>query len=100
MPIIREDDVPVENFDTGRTYPVIEYIYAGPHDALASCLAFDVATLATMPVAFEGTVRSAEGEQVTLDVDARFTGSESGRVQVTAPAGRDALIGWDRVLGW
>lgn len=72
--------------------PALE-LTAAPHDAMAMCLAFDVATLATMPVAFEGTVRSAEGELVTLDVDTWFAGGDSQQVQVTAPAGLEALIG-------
>lgn len=72
--------------------PALE-LTAGPHDALASCLAFDVATLATMPVAFEGTVTAAAGEQVTLDVDTWFAGGDSQQVLITAPAGLEALIG-------
>lgn len=66
---------------------------AGPHDALASCLQFDVSTLAMMPVAFEGTVVAVEGEAVTLDVDTWFTGGDAEQVRITAPAGLEALIG-------
>lgn len=66
---------------------------AGPHDALASCLQFDVSTLAMMPVAFEGTVVAVEGEAVTLDVDRWFAGGNAEQVRVTAPAGLEALIG-------
>lgn len=80
------------NDEPDTSGPALE-LTAGPHDAMAMCLAFDVATLATMPVAFEGTVRTVEGEQVTLDVDTWFTGGDSGQVQITAPAGLEALIG-------
>lgn len=66
---------------------------AGAHDALASCMQFDVATLAAMPVAFEGTVVAVEGDVVTLDVATWFTGGDAEQVRITAPAGLEALIG-------
>jgi hypothetical protein len=66
---------------------------AGQSDAMASCLAFDPAILADMPVAFEGTVTAVDGDQVTLDVDHWFKGGDTDEVIVTAPQGLEALIG-------
>lgn len=60
---------------------------------MASCLAFDPAILADMPVAFEGTVTAVDGNQVTLDVDHWFKGGDTDEVIVTAPQGLEALIG-------
>jgi hypothetical protein len=65
----------------------------GEGDGLASCLPFDVAILADMPLAFEGTVTAVDGEQVTLTVDRWFTGGDAATVELTAPAGMQALIG-------
>ena len=39
---------------------------------MASCLMFDEAVLAQMPLAFAGTVTAVEGAQVSLDVDRWF----------------------------
>jgi hypothetical protein len=61
--------------------------------AMASCLAFEVAILADMPLAFEGTVSAVEGEQVTLAVDHWFKGTDASTVELSAPAGMGALIG-------
>lgn len=65
----------------------------GAGDAMASCIAFSVDQLATMPVAFEGTVTAIEGETVTLAVDQWFVGGDAAIVEVHAPAGLEALIG-------
>lgn len=64
-----------------------------PDDAMASCLAFDVAILAGMPLAFEGTVTAVEGETVTLSVDRWFKGGEASEVNLISQAGMVALIG-------
>jgi hypothetical protein len=61
--------------------------------AMASCLPFDVAFLSEMPLAFEGTVTTVAGEQVTLTVDHWFTGGSATTVELSAPAGLTALIG-------
>ncbi|MGH8913796.1 MAG: hypothetical protein ACRDZM_04680 [Acidimicrobiia bacterium] len=66
---------------------------AGVDDPMAMCIVFSVEELAKMPVAFEGTVTSAEGETVTLDVDQWFKGGDAGQVQINAPAGMEALLG-------
>lgn len=61
--------------------------------ALQSCMAFDVAFLAEMETALEGTVTSVDGEQVTLVVDHWFTDGEATVVDLHAPDGMQALIG-------
>lgn len=66
---------------------------AGSGDTMASCLAFDPQVLADMPVAFEGTATSVEGEQVTLEVDRWFKGGDADEVILKAPAGLEALTG-------
>jgi hypothetical protein len=65
----------------------------GEGDAMASCMMFDVAILADMPVAFEGTATSVEGELVTLTVDHWYKGGDAATVELTAPGGLVALIG-------
>ena len=65
---------------------------AGGGDTLASCIQFSVEYLAPMPVAFEGTVVSAEGDTVTLDVDTWFKGGDASQVVLNAPQGLEALI--------
>lgn len=66
---------------------------AGGDDVMASCIAFSVEYLAPMPVAFEGTVVTAEGDTVTLDVDTWFKGGDAAQVVLNAPQGLEALIG-------
>ena len=61
--------------------------------ALQSCIAFDVAFLADMETAFEGTVTDVQGEQVTLEVDQWFTAGDATVVELHAPTGLQALIG-------
>jgi len=61
--------------------------------AMASCLAFDPAVLADMPVAFEGTVTAVDGDRVTLEVDEWFKGGDADEVVLLAPQGLEALIG-------
>lgn len=65
----------------------------GEDPSMAMCLAFDVAELAKLPVAFEGTATEVDGDQVTLDVDRWFEGGDAERVRLTAPGGMVALIG-------
>lgn len=65
----------------------------GGGEAMASCLAFDVEILATMPLAFEGTATAVDGETITLSVDRWFRGGDAAEVQLFAPAGMEALIG-------
>jgi hypothetical protein len=72
--------------------PALE-LSAGGGDGMMSCLAFDPAVLAEMPLAFEGTARVVDGDQVTLDVDRWFKGGEADEVVLVAPLGLEALIG-------
>jgi hypothetical protein len=64
----------------------------GAQDPMAMCLAFDVAILAEMPMAFEGTVTAVDGERITLTVDRWFKGGDAAEVMLTGPAGLEALI--------
>ncbi len=72
--------------------PMLE-LSLGAGDGLASCLQFDVATLAGMSVAFEGTVTDIEGERVVLEVERWYTGGDTARVALIGPAGLEALVG-------
>ncbi len=65
----------------------------GEGDALASCLVFDVATLADMSPAFAGTVTAIDGERVTLAVDRWYAGGDAAEVTLVGPHGLEALIG-------
>jgi len=76
----------------GSSTPPLELALT-PDDAMASCLPFEVAFLAEMPVAFEGTVTGVEGETVTLTVDRWFKGGEASEVNLVSQAGSVALIG-------
>ena len=60
---------------------------------MASCIAFEVGFLAEMPVAFEGTVTSVNGDAVTLSVDHWYKGGDATTVELNAPQGLEALIG-------
>lgn len=65
----------------------------GESNALASCIAVSPEILADMPLAFEGTATAVDGESVTLAVEEWFTGGDAAIVELTAPAGLQALIG-------
>ncbi len=75
-----------------ETLPPVQ-LSLGESPGLASCLAFDIAILADMEVAFEGTSTAVSGEIVTLSVDRWFRGGDADTVQLTAPLGLEALIG-------
>jgi hypothetical protein len=62
------------------------------NEALASCLAFDVAILRDMPVAFEGRVSEVAGGVVTLDVLRWYRGGAEADVRLQAAPGMQALI--------
>lgn len=62
-------------------------------DATASCLPFDVGTLATMSPAFAGTVVELDGSVATLEVDRWFAGGDADRVAIRYTPGMEALIG-------
>jgi len=80
-----------ESEPTPTPEPPLE-LSAGEGDAMMSCLAFDPAFLAEMPVAFEGTATAVGDDRVTLEVDRWFKGGEANEVTLVAPAGLEALI--------
>jgi hypothetical protein len=63
-------------------------------DATASCLAFDVATLAGMSPAFAGTVVEVDEDSVLLDVDRWYAGGDADRVQLAARGGEAVALGY------
>lgn len=58
----------------------------------ASCIAFDVAILRDMPVAFSGTVTEVAEGSVTLDVDHWYKGGDADVVTVKNPAGASVAL--------
>jgi hypothetical protein len=72
-----------------------------PEDtALASCIVFDVAFLADMPVAFEGRAVEVADGQVTLDVNRWYRGGDADRATLAAAGGMVALLdGFEFVEG-
>lgn len=64
----------------------------GEADALASCLEFNTATLAEMPVALLGTVDAVDGEQVTLRVNRWYRGGDADVVNLVGEHTSTALI--------
>ncbi|MEX1125891.1 MAG: hypothetical protein WEE53_09545, partial [Acidimicrobiia bacterium] len=77
--------------DTIAATPPLE-LNLGADDPMASCIQFSVEYLAPMPVAFEGTVASVDGDTVTLEVDTWFKGGDASQVVLNAPQGLEALI--------
>lgn len=59
---------------------------------MAMCIVISAEELAKLPVAFEGTATSVDGENVTLDVTQWFRGGDAAQVALTAPQGLEALI--------
>jgi len=66
-----------------------------------SCIAFDVAFLRDMPVAFAGTVTAVSADTVTLDVDRWYKGGSADQVAVALASGQTsaALDGVDFAEG-
>ena len=62
-------------------------------DAMASCLPFDVTTLAGMSPAFAGTVTELTDSVATIEVDRWFTGGDAEIVELNYTPGFEALIG-------
>ncbi|MEX2252223.1 MAG: hypothetical protein WD895_09150 [Acidimicrobiia bacterium] len=77
--------------DTIAATPPLE-LNAGGEDPMAMCIMFSIEYLAPMPVAFEGTVASVDGDAVTLEVDTWFKGGDASQVVLNAPQGLEALI--------
>lgn len=82
-------------FDSGGDAdPTVLALSTGDVDpAMMSCLAPDASIVAQSPVAFRAVVDSVDGEQVTMTVDSWYAGGDADVVELTAPAGMEALIG-------
>lgn len=81
--------------DAGR--PTTLALSLPPSDVMASCIPFELEYLRDMPLAFAGTVTAADGEQVTLDIEHWYRGSDVDEVTIAVPAGQTsaALDGVD-----
>lgn len=64
----------------------------GGGGGMASCIAYDPATLPTMEIVFDGTVTAVNGDQVTFDVNEGWKGAD-GSITLTAPDAEMALTG-------
>ena len=62
--------------------PTTLALSVGPSDAMNSCIMFDVAYLAEMPVALAGTVTAIEPRRVTLEVDRWYRGGDADLVTI------------------
>lgn len=71
--------------------PVV--LNANGGDAMASCLAFDTATLADFSPAFGGTVTDLTDSTATLEVDRWYAGGDAEVVEINYTPGFEALIG-------
>jgi hypothetical protein len=78
----------------GDSEPSVLALSTGDVDpVMMSCLAPDASVLTPSPVAFRAVVDTVEGEQVTMSVDTWYKGGDADVVELTAPAGMEALIG-------
>ena len=68
-----------------------------PGGVMTSCIPFDVAILADMPVAFAATATAVDGDSVILDVDRWYAGGSGESVTIAVPVGQTsaALDGVD-----
>ncbi len=80
----------LSNKDETSTAPLV--LTAGS-DTAASCLPFDVQTLAGMPMAFAGTVTEIETGAITIDVDRWYRGGDAQTVRLTTVENAEALLG-------
>lgn len=71
----------------------------GGGTSMSSCLAFDVAILRDMPVAFGGSVTEVTADTVTLDVDRWYKGGNADVVTVSTPGQNVSLDGVDFAKG-
>ena len=62
--------------------PTTLALSVAPSDVANSCIMFDVAYLAEMPVALAGTVTAIEPRQVTLEVDRWYRGGDADLVTI------------------
>jgi hypothetical protein len=66
---------------------------------MQSCIVFDVAVLADMPVALAGTVSSVAGTTATIEVERWYRGGPADVVTVTSDQRGVALDGVELVAG-
>lgn len=62
-------------------------------EAAASCLPFDVQTLATMSHAFAGTVTEVGDDTITVEVDRWYAGGDASIVELRTVGDAQALLG-------
>lgn len=62
-------------------------------DMMASCIRPSPEVLTPVEVAFAATAVEVDGERVVLEVTRWYTGGDRALVELTAPAGLEALIG-------
>jgi hypothetical protein len=60
---------------------------------MASCLAFDPATLAAQEFAFDGTVTAIDGDRVTFEIATLYAGTGGGTITVTDQSAGISLDG-------
>jgi hypothetical protein len=77
----------------GTDTPTVLSLSLGDGPGMASCLAPSADILADIPIAFAGTAVDVDGELVTLEVIEWYAGGDADVVELTAPAGMEALIG-------
>ena len=63
-----------------------------PADAAMSCVVFDPAFLADMPVALAGSVTAVDPQQVTVDVDRWYRGGSADVVTIAVQNGNSAAL--------
>jgi hypothetical protein len=66
---------------------------AGAEDTMAMCMQISPESVASMPIAFKGTVETAENGIVTLHIDQAYKGTDAQMATLVAPDGMQALIG-------
>jgi hypothetical protein len=76
----------------GVQAPIAPTDNPGAGGGVASCLAYDPASLPTFEIVFDGTVTAVDGDQVTFDVNEGWKGAE-GSITLTAPDVDPALVG-------
>lgn len=79
--------------------PTTLALTAPPGDTMSSCMVFDEALLAQMPVAFSGRVTELADGNVTIDVDRWYRGGTADLVTVDSLNANVALDGVDFEAG-
>lgn len=80
-------------FGDGGTEREVLALSTGDVDpSMMMCMELTPESIAMAPIAFRATVDAVEGELVTMTVDHWYKGGDADAVQLTAPAGMEALI--------